>query len=274
VVAHRRLDLVRGRLVATLDPQPAGTTFSVSTPAGVVTAVGTIFTVEVLPGSEPVRVRVLKGAVKVRTSDAQERTLAAHQSLAFGLEAPTGVAAELETADLALLRTDAENAPQSEPAEDVPSPTAASQAPEPPAPGAVHAPTPTEPPTAGELLRQALDLRARGRFGEAAQTYRKLATSHPGTPEARASLVSLGDLHLSRLHDPAQALRSFDAYLASGDRTLEQEAEYGRIRALRALGRTAQEREAIEHLLLGYPSGVHAEPMRARLLSLKGDANR
>ena len=141
-------------------------------------------------------------------------------------------------------------------------------------PNATRSPASLEPATAGELLRQAIDLRAHARFADAAQVYRKLETLHPGSPEARAALVSLGDLQLSRLHDATGALRSFDSYLSSGDRTLEQEAEYGRIRALRALGRSAQERDAIEHLLLGYPSGVHAEPMRARLQSLKGDATR
>jgi ferric-dicitrate binding protein FerR (iron transport regulator) len=274
-VAHRRIDLLHGHLVATLDPQPTGTTFSVSTPAGVVTAIGTIFSVEVLQGSEPVKVRVLRGSVKVHTSDAQERTLRDHQSLAFGLETPTDIPAGEEAKDLALLRVDTENAPEpSEPPESSPASTAGGQTPETPVPTSARSPASPEPAAAGDLLRQALDLRARSRFTEAADVYRKLGALHPGSPEARAALVSLGDLQLSRLHDPAGALRSFDAYLASGDRTLEQEAEYGRIRALRTLGRTIQERDAIEHLLLGYPSGVHAEPMRARLQSLKGDAGR
>ena len=266
---------MRGRLVATLDPQPAGTTFSVSTPAGVVTAVGTIFSVEVRQGSDPVKVRVVRGVVKVRTSDAQERTLTAHQSLAFGLEAPTSLPADEEASDSALLRADAENAPEpTEVAGSSPSPTSASPTPEMSAPSAARPPASPESATPGELLHQALDLRAHARFAEAAQVYRKLEALHPGSPEARAALVSLGDLQLSRLHDATGALRSFDSYLASGDRTLEQEAEYGRIRALRTLGRAVQERDAIEHLLLGYPSGVHAEPMRARLQSLKGDADR
>src|SRR6185436_18164560 len=102
--------------------------------------------------------------------------------------------------------------------------------------------------------------------------YRKLVTQHPGSAEAKAGLVSLGDLQLSRLKQADAALRSFDAYLKSGDRGLAQEAEYGRIRALRALGRARDEQAAIERLLARYPSGVHAESMRARLLSLKGNA--
>jgi tetratricopeptide (TPR) repeat protein len=128
--------------------------------------------------------------------------------------------------------------------------------------------------SAGALLREALELRRKGRFAEAAHAYRRLLSQHAGSAEARAALVSLGDLQLSRLQQADAALRSFEAYLKSGDRALVKEAEYGRIRALRALGRTEEERRAIEHLLVRYPSGVHAESMRARLRSLQGNAPR
>lgn len=238
--------------------------------------VGTIFSVEVAKENEPVKVRVLRGVVKVRTSDAQERTLRAHQSLALGLAAPVDLAASEETNDLALLRMDPEGPPEPVQAagEELKAP-AGSAAQDTRLPAAERSsPALPESLGPGELLRQALEHRAQSRFAEAARVYRKLVAAHPGSAEGRAALVSLGDLQLSRLQDAGAALRSFDAYLASGDRGLKQEAEYGRIRALRALGRPLDEQRAIERLLLSYPSGVHAEPMRARLQSLKGDAGR
>lgn len=139
---------------------------------------------------------------------------------------------------------------------------------------AAEASSPVAPMGLGDLLRHALELRAERRFAEAATVYRKLIAQQPRSAEARTALVSLGDLQLARLSDAASALKSFDAYLASGDRVLEQEAQYGRIRALRALGRGAEEQLAIERLLSSYPAGVHAEPMRQRLQNLKGNAGR
>jgi outer membrane protein assembly factor BamD (BamD/ComL family) len=116
--------------------------------------------------------------------------------------------------------------------------------------------------TAAQMLSAARGLRAQGRLGEAAQAYRALQSAHPRSAEARASQVSLGDLDLS-LGNPSSALRSFEAYLAGGG-ALAQEARYGRIRALQALGRKAQERAATEEFLRLYPDSVQARALRAR----------
>ncbi len=272
----RRIELLRGRLVASLDPQPAGSSFSVSTRSARVTAVGTIFAVELSPTNEQVLVRVLKGSVKVRRGAEQERVLRAHQSLAFGADAPSDIPPSEEENDLNLLRSDAtpglSAAAETAPAEtlDVTGSSPPSRSPQ----AVGSAPVASEPVSAGALLREALELRRKGRFAEAAQAYRRLLSQHAGSAEARAALVSLGDLQLSRLQQADAALSSFEAYLKSGDRALVQEAEYGRIRALRALGRAEEERRAIEQLLVRRPSGVHAESMRARLRSLQGNAPR
>ncbi len=279
-LAHRRLELVRGTVVASLSPQPAGTSFSISTGGTVVTAVGTIFSVEVATSGGPVKVRVLRGSVKVRSAGANERVLGAHQELAFGAQPSVGSTAAAEANDLALLRDDPELAAAAAEAPWAAAPVASTPAkPEAlsSAGGARTNPVAEplssgEPLGPGELLRHALELRAAQRFAEAANVYRKLIAQQPRSAEARTALVSLGDLQLSRLSDAASALKSFDAYLSSGDRALEQEAQYGRIRALRALGRGAEEQLAIERLLSSYPAGVHAEPMRQRLQSLNGNA--
>jgi hypothetical protein len=124
--------------------------------------------------------------------------------------------------------------------------------------------------SAATLLEQARQLRAGGKFKEAVGIYRKLESNYRGSPEAVTALVSLGDLQLSRLHDSAGALQAFDAYLASSDKLLWREAQYGRIQALRSLGRTADERRAIEEFLRRYPTGVQKDPLKARLEELGG----
>jgi hypothetical protein len=133
------------------------------------------------------------------------------------------------------------------------------------------APRPAPPPSAaepsespGDLLRSARAHRARGEFREAADAYADLQARFCASPEAHASLVSLGELQLSALHDPVGALRSFEAYLAV-PAGLALEARHGRIQALGALGRAVAERVAIEEFLRDYPTSVQARSLRARL---------
>jgi TolA-binding protein len=122
--------------------------------------------------------------------------------------------------------------------------------------------------SASELLSRARALRAAGRSADAAGAYRRLLSAYPRSAEARASLVSLGELLLSELGDPAGALRSFDSYLKTAG-ALAPEARYGRIRALGKLGRLAAERAAIEQFLLDYPHSVQATSLKAKLASLR-----
>lgn len=119
------------------------------------------------------------------------------------------------------------------------------------------------PPTAAELLGQARTLRAAGRYAEAANRYQWVLNAHRGSAEARAALISLGELQLSQLGRPAAALRSFDAYLSGGG-ALVQEARYGRIRALRQLGRTEQARREGEQFVRDYPGSAQATSLRER----------
>jgi hypothetical protein len=127
---------------------------------------------------------------------------------------------------------------------------------------AVAAPAPAA--SAAALLSQARELRAAGRFAEARSAYARLVAQHPRSDEARAALVSLGELQLTQFGDARAALKSFDSYLRSGG-GLAQEARYGRIRALRKLGRHAEERAAIERFVADYPRSVQSSSLRARL---------
>jgi tetratricopeptide (TPR) repeat protein len=118
-------------------------------------------------------------------------------------------------------------------------------------------------------LARARLLRSRGQFAQAAALYESIHAASPRTPSGRAALLGLAELRLSDLHDAAGALRAFDAYLAGGSSALAREAAYGRIRALRALGNTEQERAAVQAFLVAYPDGPEAESLRPHLPSAR-----
>lgn len=146
-------------------------------------------------------------------------------------------------------------------------PAAAAPAPLPAASTQEAAPTEVSVlPRASELLARARSLRAAGRSSDAVAAYRRLLTAYPRSDEARASLVSLGELLLSELADPAGALRSFESYLKAPG-ALTPEARYGRIRALGRLGRVAAEQAAIEQFVHDYPRSVQAANLKAKLTS-------
>jgi tetratricopeptide (TPR) repeat protein len=116
-------------------------------------------------------------------------------------------------------------------------------------------------PSAAMLLEQARTLRASGKYREANGVYQRLLRNHAGSSEARVALVSLGELQLSQLGDARAALRSFDSYLEIGG-ALRQEASYGRVRALRQLGRQTEARVAIQAFIRSYPNSVQAATLR------------
>lgn len=74
---QRRLELLQGKLLAELAPQPTGTSFGVITRDGDSIAIGTAFSVEV-PTRGEVVTRVMHGVVLVRDRAGKERRLAAH----------------------------------------------------------------------------------------------------------------------------------------------------------------------------------------------------
>jgi tetratricopeptide (TPR) repeat protein len=113
------------------------------------------------------------------------------------------------------------------------------------------------------LLARAQLLRSDGRYRDCAAAYRQLIARHPRSDEARVALVSLGELELSELSRPALALRAFDDYLRSHG-PLAREARFGRIRALRGLSKTTEEKEAITAFLKDYPDSAQAASLRHR----------
>lgn len=248
---ERVVELERGHLVVLLEPQPEGTSFSVATRDGKVTAVGTVFSVE-SSGDGATVTSVLEGKVRVSHSgEATAQMVAAGQRLKFGDAAPVALTESDAAPHLALLpqerRDELERALfESE---------------------AARAPRPRGAEQSEETLERARALRSSGEFKRAAELYRKIHEANPGTALGGTALLSLGELRLSSLGDAKGALAAFDTYLARGG-ALSQEALFGKIRALRALGRSAEERRSIERFLSQYPDTRQGQVLRARLDAL------
>lgn len=123
----------------------------------------------------------------------------------------------------------------------------------------------TRPPphSASELLNRAQKARAARDYQKAAQTYLQLLRLYPASGEARVARLSLAQLHLAE-GNAAAALARFDEYHRSGGE-LSQEAHYGKIEALRALGRTAEEHAEINRFVTRYPKSLHAAALKRRL---------
>jgi ferric-dicitrate binding protein FerR (iron transport regulator) len=310
VLPRRLLDLVRGRVVVSLAPQAPGTSFGVATTAGTVTAVGTIFSVEIMGNGDTIA-RCERGEVVVKAagSTVEQHLLAGEQLRIGDTHAAAPLAQHDRRRDLSLLtyREDrpsrgeksevaereergssrneksAEAAHNSgeprnmaEPSRAAEASRAASEPPRAAEPNGTVTPAPSAPRPAGtgapaparDLLGRARALRAQGAFREAADAYRAAYASDRHGAEGRTALVALGGLLLSELNDPAGALQAFDGYLAEHKGVLTQEAEFGRIRALRALGRYESEKAAIQSFLGAHPEGPDAQVLRRRLESM------
>lgn len=239
--SRREVRLDAGRVTARLAKQPAGDTFSVTTSRGSVTAVGTVFSVE-WTSAQIALVQVQEGVVEVRANGSEPVRVAANQRFELG-RAPVVPAPESQVSP-----------------PPAPSMASGSDAPANAAPSA----RPAFQASAAERLALARSLRASGNSQAAAEQYRSLQRLYPASSEALVSYVALGQLYLSELGNPSAALRSFDTYLSRGGGALSEEAQYGRIRALHALGRAAQAAQASERFIATYPNSAHAAALRQK----------
>lgn len=111
------------------------------------------------------------------------------------------------------------------------------------------------PAAPDELLSQARALSGRGDKRGAARTYRALIDAYPRSSEAQAARVSLGQLRL-KTGRPKAALALFRRYL-QGPGSLAEEARWGEIQALAALGRKSALAQAVEQFVRRYPRSVY-----------------
>jgi hypothetical protein len=330
--SERRLRLDDGRLVVALAPLGPGQRFTVETPAGAATAVGTVFAVEVHEGRS--WLTVLEGRVELR--DPIPRSVYAGHRTSFRGEVPgdeppplvadtipsaltelvayaellrahPGAAAltlpsasELGAADpslakrgLANLRVDGflvagpvrvaltagshtvelfdahgelirEHRVELDPSAAEPGTElrdVLGQAR--PKPSTVTA-SATPRKTAKQLAEAAQAARKQRDYPRTAVLYRELLERYPDSPEAANVPVRLGDL-LAANGDPDGALAAYELYLERGAKQLRPEAEYGRIQALRALGRFAEAREASDAFVRARPDDYRSAELRGLL---------
>ncbi len=251
--------LEAGGVTAELAPMAAG--FTVRTPHGTASVVGTVFSMSLDASGAFSSVSVARGSVRCHnTASGEEVALAAGERAALGKSLQ--VFRSERPGEAAVAEPGALVAEAQAPGASSPAVTGA----QPPARDVAPRPT-SERASAQDLLQRARQQRAARRYVEAAQSYRQLLKAFPGSTEARAALVSLGQLELGQLDRPEAALRSFQAYMAHPG-TLQQEAEAGAIQALGRLGRKADERRAIEGFLRRYPKSIQAGPLTERLKQL------
>ena len=282
-------ELLAGRVAVALEPQPPGELFVIRGAGYDVTALGTVFSVDVGAIST---VRLLSGKVAVTDRRSGEQWLLppAHRFdgsvkplIAGDREVVEGLVGAVTEHPAELARM--QPAPPAEPDTDGDSgsPSAAPKsrrhkfprkhtpAIDPAARSVEQEPEPAAPvgPDVTERLRRIRELRASGHYTEAATGYEELIAAHPGTAEAQAALVSLGELRLGPLRDPSGARRAFEIYLSGPSGTLEESARYGLIRALRQSSKEPEERRAIATFLDKFPKSIHAAGLRSRLSQLE-----
>ncbi len=246
---HVKVRVERGVAIARLAKRAPGRLFSLVSGDVTATARGTTFSLS-RDAIGVVHVAVLEGAVAVQRAGGPETLVEADHSASLE---PVGDArpGALDSNEREVLERlfDREK-------------TTASSPP-PPVSAAKREPS---PPSAAELLENARRELERGNARAAHASYERLRASYPASPEARTVLVTMGKLELD-LGRPERALASFDAYLAAGG-ALALEAQSGKIRALRALGRAGGEKRAIEEYLARFPNGFEAPALTRRLAAL------
>ena len=127
-------------------------------------------------------------------------------------------------------------------------------------PASVATPSAKPGVKASTLLARA---RARRRDGDprgAMQTYAELIRRHPRSPAAQTARMSLAQLQLDQ-GKTKDALRSFRSYLKRGG-ALAEDAAYGEIRALRALGRTSEAKRAARAFKQRYPGSPYGAKLK------------
>jgi TolA-binding protein len=123
------------------------------------------------------------------------------------------------------------------------------------------------PATAASIFREASAARRASELARAQSLYLELQARFPESREASVARVSLGKLLLSG-GQAREAEAAFAGYLRSGAGDLREEALDGRADALRALGRTADERNVRQELVNRYPSSVYASRARERIAEI------
>jgi hypothetical protein len=135
----------------------------------------------------------------------------------------------------------------------------------------VDASTNSPEPSPAELLESARRFRAAGDWPATAAAYEELIGGYPESAEAEVALVPLGQVRLEHLGDAAGALSAFETYLGRAPSgSLGEEAFWGRIQALKVLGRFAEEESALLDFIAAFPHSVRTGQARQQLAGQPG----
>ncbi len=286
----RRVELMRGRAVVSVERAESAAPFALTAGTLSVEASDAVFGLE-QEGEQSV-VRVLRGSALI-TTPTETHALTSAQSAIYRV--PSGQL-ELAPQPVEKARRDWEllaareigqakaaraAAKVSAPAEELPVQplTARSEPPSvsapPPAaaePAAVKAPEPLpsaeESPAASSAeksLAKAQQRAASGRYADAAALCLTLIRTAPDSASAREALLLRGELLSERLGHARQALEYFERYLRTGGGPDEARARYGRILALRRMGREVEERAATQEFLFSHADAPQAEALKGAL---------
>ncbi len=100
--ANMEVNLVSGRIIASIDPMRSGPEFAVSTREGTVIAKGTVFSVEATTDS--VRVGVMRGEVSLEEKGGSARTIGLGQSAVMGRPVVAGLRPQAEEEAQSILK--------------------------------------------------------------------------------------------------------------------------------------------------------------------------
>ncbi len=229
-LAHRRLRLVAGEVFNVLDPQPVGTSFGIITSQGESVAVGTAFQVSIAQGQLHAVTRVLHGIVAVSSRNGRAERVVAHQVF----DTASGELRAMPASEERTFEEQLHVRPQTvvEVAEVTPEASA--------------------PGTATALLSTAHQALSNRDWEAAASAFSVLESAFAQSDEAQLGRLTHADLALGALHDPSAALILFNDYLSLGGK-LNEQAAYGRIRALRAVGKTSEAAAELNQFRLSFP---------------------
>jgi len=121
--------------------------------------------------------------------------------------------------------------------------------------------------TAAALFAAANHARVAGNVAQAVALSQQLLARFPRSAEAGSTHLSLGMLRLQQ-GQAQHALAEFRAYEAQGGGDAMAEALWGKAQALRALGRSNEEMEALNELVRRFPRAAYAAAARKRLAAL------
>jgi hypothetical protein len=248
------LVLDRGAVDCDVEPRHGRPPFRVIAGDLSVEVVGTRFTVTRTPA---LRVDVARGKVKVTGSTGTTLVEAGESWPAITAEAnPVAPVADEPVAEPADQHAD-------QPAVDEPpaAPVAA------PKPATKQKPVTTAQTEQEELAQKSMRVALKLESSEpakAASIYRAIATDSNTTPQlASAALISLAQVQLDGLRDPAAALKTADEHVKRFPKSVSaEEALWVRYLALRALGKRDEARGAAADYLRQFPNGANADRLQ------------